>query len=188
MKSSMIIASVSFAKNINVNDIKRRFKDNSHPRARIIQDFDHKNSILNSGNLLGNFFENFDNTDRTYFYGNENSIRGLASMATFLQNGQNQRNFGGNSMEEFDLSVSEFIEKFTNYGCYCWILGAERGVIGGGQTRDQIDGLCGQLYKCYKCLNLDYGNDQSKFVYDVSLVVGDDGNRHLECHEGKLFF
>ena len=46
MKSSMIIASVSFAKNINVNDIKRRFKDNSHPRAGIIQDFDHKNSIL----------------------------------------------------------------------------------------------------------------------------------------------
>ena len=59
-------------------------------------------------------------------------------------------------------------------------------MIGGGQTRDQIDGLCGQLYKCYKCLNLDYGNDQSKFDYDVSLIVGDDGSRKLECHEGTL--
>ena len=107
-------------------------------------------------------------------------------MATFLQNGRNQRILeSGNSTEDFDLSVSEFIEKFTNYGCYCWILGPERGVIGGGQTRDQIDGLCGQLYKCYKCLNLDYDHDQSKFVYDVSLVVGEDGDRHLECHEGQ---
>ena len=92
-------------------------------------------------------------------------------MATFLQNGRNQRILeSGNSIEDFDLSVSEFIEKFTNYGCYCWILDPERGVIGGGQTRDQIDGLCGQLYKCYKCLNLDYGHDQSKLVYDVSCM------------------
>ena len=109
-------------------------------------------------------------------------------MATFLQNGSSQRQLGTKdlSLEAFDLSVAEFIEKFTNYGCYCWILGAEKGVIGGGQTRDQIDGLCGQLYKCYKCLNLDYGNDQSRFNYDVSLIVGDDGSRKLECHEGTL--
>ena len=109
-------------------------------------------------------------------------------MATFLQNGASQRQLGTKdlSLEAFDLSVAEFIEKFTNYGCYCWILGPEKGVIGGGQTRDQIDGLCGQLYKCYKCLNLDYGNDQSKFDYDVSLIVGDDGSRKLECHEGTL--
>ena len=109
-------------------------------------------------------------------------------MATFLQNGNSQRQLGTKdlSLEAFDLSVAEFIEKFTNYGCYCWILGPEKGVIGGGQTRDQIDGLCGQLYKCYKCLNLDYGNDQSKFDYDVSLIVRDDGTRKLECHEGTL--
>ena len=33
-----------------------------------------------------------------------------------------------------------------------------RGVIGGGQTKDEIDGLCGELYKCYKCLNIDFGS------------------------------
>ena len=138
--------------------------------------------------MVGNFFDSFGLNERTYFYGDENSLRGLATMATFLQNGSSQRQLGTKdlSLEAFDLSVAEFIEKFTNYGCYCWILGAEKGVIGGGQTRDQIDGLCGQLYKCYKCLNLDYGNDQSRFNYDVSLIVGDDGSRKLECHEGTL--
>ena len=138
--------------------------------------------------MVGNFFDTFGLNERTYFYGDENSLRGLATMATFLQNGASQRQLGTKdlSLEAFDLSVAEFIEKFTNYGCYCWILGPEKGVIGGGQTRDQIDGLCGQLYKCYKCLNLDYGNDQSKFDYDVSLIVGDDGSRKLECHEGTL--
>ena len=67
--------------------------------------------------MVGNFFDTFGLNERTYFYGDENSLRGLATMATFLQNGASQRQLGTKdlSLEAFDLSVAEFIEKFTNY-------------------------------------------------------------------------
>ena len=45
-----------------------------------------------------------------------------------------------------------------------------RGVIGGGQTRDEIDGLCGELYKCYKCLNLDHAANDAMFNYEVDML------------------
>ena len=89
-----------------------------------------------------------------------------------------------------------------------------RGVIGGGQTKDEIDGLCGELYKCYKCLNIDFGSkgcfknlfqnlktlnfkiflydekifetkQSTMFEYSVDLVENDDGSRELVCHEGE---
>ena len=88
------------------------------------------------------------------------------------------------SIQAFEFSVQDFVAKFTNYGCYCWILGADKGVIGGGQTRDQVDGLCGQLYKCYKCLNIDNGDNPgttSIFDYDVSLVAHDNGDKEGFC-------
>lgn len=129
-------------------------------------------------NIMGNFLDQFE---RGYNYGDANSLSGLATMAAFLQGPGEGRT---TSIEAFEFSVNDFTEKFTNYGCYCWILGADKGVIGGGQTRDQIDGLCGQLYKCYKCLNLDFGSDRAIFDYDVSLVAHDNGSRELLCHEG----
>ena len=70
-------------------------------------------------------------------------------------------------------------ELFESWVCPC--KSVDKGVIGGGQTRDQIDGLCGQLYKCYKCLNIDYGNQETLFNYDVSLIAHDDGSRELKC-------
>ena len=27
------------------------------------------------------------------------------------------------SIEALELTVSDFLDQFTNYGCYCWILG-----------------------------------------------------------------
>lgn len=129
-------------------------------------------------NIFGNFLEQFE---RGYNYGDSNSLHGLATMAAFLQAPESRTT----SIEAFEFSINDFIEKFTNYGCYCWILGADKGVIGGGQTRDQIDGLCGQLYKCYKCLNLDFGTSSTIFDYDVSLVAHDNGDRELVCHDGN---
>lgn len=119
--------------------------------------------------------------ERGYNYGDANSVAGLATMAAFLQAPHVEQRNSIDSIEALDFSVADFVDKFTNYGCYCWILGVDKGVIGGGQTRDQIDGLCGQLYKCYKCLNIDYGNQETLFNYDVLLNEDDDGNRELEC-------
>merc|ERR1719361_2167281 len=107
-------------------------------------------------------------------------------MATFLQHEQPDADseLKTTSIQAFEFSVQDFVERFTNYGCYCWILGPDKGVIGGGQTRDQIDGLCGQLYKCYKCLNIDHGTESTLFNYDVSLIAHDNGEKELVCQDG----
>ena len=44
--------------------------------------------------------------------------------------------------------------KFMNYACYCNEI-----VSGGGNVpgdADPNDALCLDLYKCYKCINIDY--------------------------------
>ena len=107
-------------------------------------------------------------------------------MAAFLQHEQPDADseLKTTSIQAFEFSVQNFVERFTNYGCYCWILGPDKGVIGGGQTRDQIDGLCGQLYKCYKCLNIDHGTDSGLFDYEVLLNANDDGTKELTCQDG----
>jgi len=154
-----IIIAASSARKINVNDIQR--------------------------NLSGNYLEQLTGyMERGYNYGDANSVAGLATMAAFLQAPHVEQRNSIDSIEALDFSVADFVDKFTNYGCYCWILGVDKGVIGGGQTRDQIDGLCGQLYKCYKCLNIDYGNQETLFNYEVLLNKDDDGNRELECLDG----
>jgi len=159
MKISSVLLSAVTARQINVNDFQR--------------------------NLSGNYLDSLVGIqERGYFYGDATSLHGLATMVAFMQPPKANERIG--TIQEFDFTVADFVDKFTNYGCYCWILGADKGVIGGGQTRDQIDGLCGQLYKCYKCINLDHGSEQSSFNYDVSLVQHQDGRRELEC-QGMRF-
>ena len=34
---------------------------------------------------------------------------------------------------------------------------------------DHIDSLCGELYKCYKCLNLDHSANDAMFNYEVDM-------------------
>jgi len=131
----------------------------------------------------GNFLEALSDFERGYNYGGQKSLHGLAMMTVFLDNSKiiQQRT---STLEAFEMTIGDFLDKFTNYGCYCWILGPMRGVIGGGQTRDEIDSLCGELYKCYKCLNIDFGAKDTMFDYQVNLVENDDGSRELECVEG----
>ena len=118
-------------------------------------------------NIGGNYLEGLG-IERGYTYGTEESLNGLAMMSTFLDSSNivTQRS---ETIEAFELTISDFLERFTNYGCYCWIVGPMRGVIGGGQTRDNIDSICGDLYKCYKCLNIDFGSrgQFSKFIFKI---------------------
>ena len=37
------------------------------------------------------------------------------------------------------------------------------------KTVDHIDSLCGELYKCYKCLNLDHSANDAMFNYEVDM-------------------
>ena len=74
-----------------------------------------------------------------------------------------------------------FKEKYTNYGCYCWIDGADAGVIGGGKTKDMTDHHCKELYRCYKCVNIDYAKNYTDVEYNVNFTEDDSGNRQLDC-------
>ena len=56
-------------------------------------------------------------------------------------------------------------ETYTNYGCYCWIDGVDAGVIGGGATKDATDYHCKELYRCYKCVNIDYMKNYTDVSY-----------------------
>jgi len=131
-------------------------------------------------NFGGNFLDalGFEQETSGYF-GGQKSLNGLAMMTVFLDDSKIMR-----SAAAFELEISDFLEKFTHYGCYCWIDGPVRGVIGGGQTVDHIDSLCGELYKCYKCLNLDHGSKDSMFDYNVDLIEMFDGRKFLECQDG----
>jgi len=64
--------------------------------------------------------ENYQ-AERGYF-GGPKSLHGLAMMTVFLDTSKivEQRT---DSIEALELTVSDFLDQFTNYGCYCWILG-----------------------------------------------------------------
>lgn len=134
-------------------------------------------------NIGGSYLESLEGFERGYNYGGQKSLNGLAMMTVFLDNSRviEQRT---SSIEGLELTIEDFLDRFTNYGCYCWILGPLRGVIGGGQTKDAIDSLCGELYKCYKCLNIDFGAKDTMFQYNVNLIENNDGQRELECVDG----
>ncbi|CBY07041.1 unnamed protein product [Oikopleura dioica] len=153
--SAASIIAFSTAKTVRVNDIQRNFG--------------------------GNFYDNLIGAqERGYNYGNEDALRGLSAMAVFLD----ESRIMSRSVDNFEMEIQDFLDQFTNYGCYCWIVGPMRGVIGGGQTVDEIDNLCGQLYKCYKCLNLDHGSSPNLFEYSVHFNVNEIGERTLDCQAG----
>jgi len=72
-------------------------------------------------------------------------------------------------------------DTYTNYGCYCWINGVDGGVTGGGRTKDMSDHHCKELYRCYKCVNIDYTKNYTDVSYTVDLQVDENGNRQLDC-------
>ena len=51
-------------------------------------------------------------------------------MTGFDQDGNNPENHN-----RFEQKLSEIEDVYTNYGCYCWIDGVGKGVIGGGKTK-----------------------------------------------------
>ena len=82
---------------------------------------------------------------------------------------------------QYNNKVDELKERYTNYGCYCWIDGADAGVIGGGKTKDMTDHHCKELYRCYKCVNIDYAKNYTDVSYNVDFTTDEAGNRQLDC-------
>jgi len=107
-------------------------------------------------------------------------FRTLAVMMAYAGGfGSDSQNPATNAAFESELKRLE--DLYTSYGCYCWIDGVEAGVIGGGKTKDMTDYHCKELYRCYKCVNIDYAKNYTDVSYNVDLSVGDDGRRSIDC-------
>jgi len=106
-------------------------------------------------------------------------FRPLAAMILYMtgfdQNGNNPENHN-----RFEQKMSEIEDVYTNYGCYCWIDGVGKGVIGGGKTKDMSDHHCKELYRCYKCVNIDYSANYTDIDYVVDFT-SNGGARELDC-------
>jgi len=81
---------------------------------------------------------------------------------------------------QFESELDDLEERFTHYGCYCWINGLSDGVIGGGKTKDMVDHHCKELYRCYKCVNADYAKNYTDVSYAVDFGRKN-GQRNLDC-------
>ena len=64
------------------------------------------------------------------------------------------------------MAHTKTILKFMNYACYC-----NTRVTGGGAVpgaEDPNDELCNDLYKCYKCINIDYDHEGKIWSYFIA--------------------
>ena len=90
-------------------------------------------------NLQGSWIDSLDrtlNTDRTRRaeIDGELGFQTLATMMLYM-NGFGADLNNPELHNQYTNKVAELKEKYTNYGCYCWIDGADAGVIGGGKTK-----------------------------------------------------
>lgn len=107
-------------------------------------------------------------------------FRTLAVMMAYANGfGNDAQNPKNNA--NFEAEINRLEGLYTNYGCYCWIDGVAAGVIGGGKTKDMTDYHCKELYRCYKCVNIDYAKNYTDVSYNVDLNVDSDGQRTIDC-------
>ena len=110
-------------------------------------------------------------------------FRPMAAMKLYLS-GAGANSDDPRDLDEFESMLSDLENKYTNYGCYCWINGMADGVLGGGRPRDVTDHHCKELYRCYKCVNNDYNKNYTDVSYTVNFTM-ENGQRALDC-SGKF--
>jgi len=81
------------------------------------------------------------------------------------------------------LNKSDFGDRINKYGCHCFP-GGTKAAGGVGPAVDALDSLCKKLYKCHKCIQIEYGVD----AVDVNdgrytWAVNDDGS--LNCDKNQ---
>jgi len=81
------------------------------------------------------------------------------------------------------FSKTEFGDKINKYGCHCFP-GGTKAAGGVGPAVDALDSLCKKLYKCHKCIQIEFGVD----AVDVNdgrytWALNDDGT--LNCDKNQ---
>ncbi|CAG5102427.1 Oidioi.mRNA.OKI2018_I69.chr1.g296.t1.cds [Oikopleura dioica] len=105
----------------------------------------------------------------------------IAAMISYL------RGDGLDGQEPANDSTLKTIEDtYTSYGCYCWANGPENPQsFGGGRTKDMVDRACSVLYRCYKCIDLDYSADYTTLSYTAVFTTDATGERMIDCSSGN---
>ena len=137
-----------------------------------------------SRRLTGDFISQYYHRERRDDVQGEKGFRPLAAMMLYMQ-GELRNRRDPSTHKQFEDKLQALEQKYTSYGCYCWIDGVDVGVVGGGKTRDVTDHHCKELYQCYKCVNADYAKNYTDVGYtvDFTMVEDDTGKmrRALEC-------
>lgn len=82
-----------------------------------------------------------------------------------------------------NLSKNDFGDRINKYGCHCFP-GGTKAAGGVGPAVDALDSLCKKLYKCHKCIQIEFGAD----AVDVNdgrytWALNDDGS--LNCDRNQ---
>ena len=52
------------------------------------------------------------------------------------------------------------LEKYLYYGCYCFPDGDQKLFSGFGDPIDEVDKVCRRFQTCYRCVGVDYGQEE----------------------------
>ena len=133
-----------------------------------------------SRTLRGEWIEQFyDHRVRREEIDGAKGFRPLATMMLYMT-GFGKNNNDPEAKNNFEKRLKRLEKAYTNYGCYCWINGVDEGVTGGGRVKDVSDHHCKELYRCYKCVNVDYAKNYTDVSYTVDFTMKN-GQRQLDC-------
>jgi len=105
----------------------------------------------------------------------------IAAMIAYMQGKGNDGQDPATQNMDSELEALE--TKYTSYGCYCWAKGTSNiEDLGAGSANvDWNDKACTDLYRCYACVNIDYGKKYTELSYDAIFSTDVDGNRKIDC-------
>lgn len=81
------------------------------------------------------------------------------------------------------LDKNSFGDKINKYGCHCFP-GGNKAAGGVGPAVDALDSLCKKLYKCHKCIQIEFGPDAVD-VNDGRYTWQQEDDGSLGCDKNK---
>jgi len=90
-----------------------------------------------------------------------------------------------NSQITTSLSSDVIVKRIQNYGCHCFP-GMTRAAGGQGSPVDALDSQCQALYRCHRCVNMDFPGqcdvNAGKYRFSISNgVITCETNRNSPC-------
>lgn len=135
-------------------------------------------------NIAGDWVEKHLAAGRYRRQAGTSNFAPIAAMIAYMQ-GEGADNVDP-ATQNMDATLQALEQKYTSYGCYCWAKGTSNiEDLGAGSANvDWNDKACTDLYRCYACVNIDYGKKYSELSYSATFTTDGDGNRSIDCSGG----